>query len=143
MFCLKFQIIVNTTKVKKQRQNRMDRDNFDFPAWAAQNHLKKEVMDALSKEDFCSYDMLLLLSEEDIKEITEKYKLSLGMRKLLTKSVKKMQEKKDDGKAGNAGQMSGKSTPQKTNTAIPVTTPTTLQVGPGRDLITSPSDYFI
>ncbi len=106
----------------------MDRDSFDFPAWAAQNHLKKEVMDALSKEDFCSYDMLLLLSEEDIKEITEKYKLSLGMRKLLTKSVKKMQEKKDDGKAGNAGQMSGKSTPQKVNATTPVTTPTSLQV---------------
>ena len=96
----------------------MDRENFDFPSWAAQNHLKKEVMDALAKEDFCSYDMLLLLSEEDIREITEKYKLSLGMRKLLTKSVKRMQEKKTEEKSGKAGQMTDKPTPQTPTTPV-------------------------
>ncbi len=50
----------------------MDADTFNFSAWASENGLKQEAIAALSAEDFDNYEMLYMLSDDDIKEIAQK-----------------------------------------------------------------------
>ena len=50
----------------------MDADSFNFTAWASENGLKQEAIAALTAEDFDNYEMLYMLSDDDIKEIAQK-----------------------------------------------------------------------
>ncbi len=69
----------------------MDGSSFDFSRWAAECKLKQELIEALVAEDYDDYEVLCMLTSEDIMELATKYSFSIGMRLSLKRCAEELQ----------------------------------------------------